>query len=434
MNRRVRAAAVVALLGLLAAAGAACGDGTIGAGTAVASDAGGESPRGTQPAAVSDNTADCPGEPLRFTTIAALSGAVARSGERYRIGTDAAVTAVNRECALGRPIEVAFCDDAGDVNTNLACGRAAAGDGTLAILTTVGSFDDGVTASELPGIFLYGTSAFELTNPNSYSSISGVSVGMAGITAAAARGAEDFLLVLPDIPALQFVASQVEEMAQLIDIELETIYFPADTTDYAPIAAQISERDPEAIGLLPASPVVMINALADEGLTPETHVMAMASIVLSPEIVAELGSAMDGMIVVSATVPPNAVENAGIAEFREDLEAIGQDPDALTVDFSTVTAWSNIMKLEESLLAAGGPEFVADLTSESLVQALVEHPAERPEAAPYDFRENVLTELPGLAAFRVFTRSVAMLELQDGEYQLLADGFVDILDPPDLDE
>ena len=92
---------------------------------------------------------------------------------------------------------------------------------------------------------------------------------MAGITAAAARGAESFLLVLPDVPSLQFVATQVEEMAQLIDIDLEVLYFPSDTTDYAPIAAQISQRDPEAIGLLPASPVVMINALADEGLTPE---------------------------------------------------------------------------------------------------------------------------------------------------------------------
>lgn len=421
------------LAGLIAIGAAGCGDGVIGGGADVAAGAAGDSPRPTQPVESSSDTADCPGEPLRFTTIAALSGAVARSGERYRVGTDAAVTAVNRECALGRPIEVAFCDDAGDVNTNLACGRQAAADGTLALLTTLGSFDDGATASGLPGIFLYGTSAFELTSPNAYSSISGISVGMAGITAAAARGADSFLLVLPDVPALQFVASQVEEMAQLIEIDLEVIYFPSDTTDYAPIAAQISERDPEAIGLLPASPVVMINALAAEGLTPETHVMAMASIVLSPEIVAELGAALDGMIVVSPTVPPNASDNPGIAEFRADLEAIGHDPDAPTIDFSAVTAWSNIKKLEDALLAAGGPDFVADLTSESLVQALVEHPIARPEAAPYDFHENQLTELPGLAAFRVFTREVAMLELQDGEYRLLAEGFVDILDPPDLE-
>jgi len=34
------------------------------------------------------------------------------------------------------------------------------------LLTTIGSFDDGATASGLPGIFLYGTSAFELTDPH----------------------------------------------------------------------------------------------------------------------------------------------------------------------------------------------------------------------------------------------------------------------------
>ena len=139
------------------------------------------------------------------------------------------------------------------------------------------------------------------------------------------------------------------------------------------------------------------------------------------------------MIVVSPTVPPNAADNPGIAEFREDLEAIGEDPDAPTIDFTAVTAWSNIKKLEEALLAAGGPSYVRNLTSEKLVRAVVEHPVDRPEAAPYDFREaNQLPELPGLASFRVFTREVVILELQDTEYQLLADGFVDILDPPEL--
>lgn len=420
-------------LASLALVAAACGDGEIGSGADVAGGAAGDGPRTTEAAESSLEAAACPGEPLRFTTIAALTGPVARGGERYRTGTDAAVAAVNRECSLGRPIEVAFCDDASDVNRNLACGRQAAEDGSLALLTTVGSFDDGATASGLPGIFLYGTSAFELTDPNAYSSISGISVGMAGITAAKAAGADTFLLVLPDSPALQFVAVQVEQVAELIDIELETIYFPIDTTDYAPIAAQIGERGTEAVGMLPSSPVAMINALADEGITPESHVMSIASIVLSPEIIAELGPALDGMIVVSPTVPPNAEDNEGIAEFREDLEAIGQDPDDPTIDFTAVTAWSNIKKLEEALLAAGGPAYVEGLTSQQLVRAIVEHPVDRPEAAPYDFRENQLTELPGLAGFRVFTREVVILELQDEEYQLLADGFVDILDPPELD-
>jgi hypothetical protein len=32
----------------------------------------------------------------------------------------------------------------------------------------------------------------------------------------------------------------------------------------------------------------------------------------------------------------------------------------------------------------------------------------------------------------VFTREVAILEMQDGRYEVLSDGFVDMLDPPSL--
>ncbi len=63
---------------------------------------------------------------------------------------------------------------------------------------------------------------------------------------------------------------------------------------------------------------------------------------------------------------------------------------------------------------------------------MVGDPVDRPEAAPYDFRENAIPELPDLAAFRIFTRSVAVLEMHDGQYDLLSNDFVDILDPPDL--
>jgi ABC-type branched-subunit amino acid transport system substrate-binding protein len=413
-------------LGLVAAA---CGDGSVGGG-------GGEEEAGdpqTTVAPSQPDAAECRGEPLKFTSIAALTGPLGGAGAgRARIGLDAAIAAVNRECSLGRPLEVEICDDAADVNGNLACGREAASNGSLAILTSIGSFDDGVAASGLPGIFLWGTSAFELTNANAYSSISGIIVGMGGVSAAQAAGATDFLLVLPESPALQFVATQVEQMADLLEIELETIYFPSDTTDYAPLAAQIAERDPSAIGMLPVSPVVMINALAAEGITPESHIMTIASIVLTPEVVDELGDALDGMLVVSPTVPPTDTENAGIAEFRADLEANGQDPDDPDVDFNTVVSWSNIKKLEASLLALG-PSALASLDSQSLVDAIVANPAARPEAAPYDFRENQLPEFPDMAAFRIFTRDVVILELQDGQYEVVSDGFVDMLHPPTLE-
>jgi hypothetical protein len=424
MTRR-RLLIVTALLGLLAAA---CGDGRIGDRAGSRRDA----PAGAGADAGGDaDAADCPGEPLRFTTIAALTSPLGDNGDRARIGTEAGVAAVNRKCALGRPVEVEFCDDAGDVNQNLDCGRQAGSDGSLALLTFIGSFDDGATASGLPAIYTWGTSAFELTSEDAYSSISGVAVGISGVTAAKAKGADDFLLVLPDTPTLQFAATQVEQVAGIIGIDVEVIYFPADTTDYAPIAAQIAERDTDAVGLLPVQPVVMLNALAAEGITAEDRTITTASVVMSPEVVQELGDTLDGLIVVSPTVPPTDTGNPGIAEFRDDLAAAGFDPDDPDIDFNTVVSWSNLKKLEEAL-GHLGPDEIASLDSRGIVDAVVANPVGRPEAAPYDFRDNALPELPDLAGFRIFTREVAILQLHDGRYDVLSHDFVDILEPPDL--
>lgn len=75
---------------------------------------------------------------------------------------------------------------------------------------------------------------------------------------------------------------------------------------------------------------------------------------------------------------------------------------------------------------------IASLDTKSLVDAVVNHPVDRPEMAPYDFRKNAIPEVPDLAAFRIFTRTVAVLQIEDGKYKVLSDGFIDILKPPDL--
>jgi hypothetical protein len=93
--------------------------------------------------------------------------------------------------------------------------------------------------------------------------------------------------------------------------------------------------------------------------------------------------------------------------------------------------WSNVKKLE-SALSQLSPEEIASLDSQGVVDAVVANPVDRPETAPYDFRENALPELPDLASFRIFTREVAILQMHDSQYEVLSDDFVDILEPPDL--
>jgi ABC-type branched-subunit amino acid transport system substrate-binding protein len=373
----------------------------------------------------------CPGTPLKFTSIIALSGPLGTGGDRSKIGTQAAVDAVNRTCALGRPLQITICDDKDDTNANLACGRKAGSDGSLAIFGAVGSFDDGVTASKLPAIFVNGTSPFELTNKNAYSSVNGIALGISGTSAIKARGRKSSTLVLPDTPTLQFAGKLIVQMAGLLNVKVDPIYFPQDTTDFAPVAAQISQKNDEAVGMLPLNPVVMINALAQEGITPENHDMVIPGGVLTPDNLKGLGDAANGILVVSETMPPTEKSNPGIAEFRADLEADGKNPDNPNIDFTTVTSWSNVKKLEGALLAAG-PSAIASLDTKSVVDAVVNHPVNRPEMAAYDFRKHAIPEVPALAGFRVFTRTVAVLQIENGKYKVLSNGFIDILKPPNL--
>jgi ABC-type branched-subunit amino acid transport system substrate-binding protein len=373
----------------------------------------------------------CPGAPLKFTSIIALSGPLGSGGNRSRDGIDAAVGGINRTCALGRPLQVTVCDDKADTNANLACGRKAGSDGTLAILGSSGSFDGGVTASKLPAIFVNGTSPFELTNENAYSSVNGLALGISATSAISARGKKSSTLVLPDTPTFQFAGELLVKLAALLKVKVDPIYYPQDTTDFAPVAAQISQADDEAVGMLPLNPVVVVNALVQEGITPENHDIVVPGGVITPESLKELGSAANGILVVSEAMPPTETSNTGIAEFRADMTAAGKNPDDPNVDFASVTAWSNVKKLEGALLAAG-PSVIASLDSKSVVDAVVNHPVDRPEMAAYDFRRHAIPEVPELAGFRVFTRTVAVLQIEDGKYKVLSDGFIDILKPPDL--
>jgi ABC-type branched-subunit amino acid transport system substrate-binding protein len=373
----------------------------------------------------------CPGAPLKFTSIIALSGPLGTGGDRSRTGIQVAVDAINRTCALGRPLQVNICDDQDDTNANLACGRKAGSDGSLAILGSIGSFDGGVTASKLPAIFVNGTSPFELTNKNAYSSVNGIALGISGTSAIKALGKKSSTLLLPDTPTLQFAGQLIVKMAAMLKVKVDPIYYPQDTTDFAPVAAQVSQANDEAVGMLPLNPVVVVNALAQEGITPENHDLVVPGGVITPESLKELGDAANGILVVSETMPPTETSNKGIAEFRADMKADGKNPDDPNVDFADVTSWSNVKKLEGALLAAG-PQVIASLDSKSVVDAVVNHPVDRPEMAPYDFRKNAIPEVPALSAFRVFTRTVAVLQIENGKYNVLSNGFIDILKPPDL--
>ncbi len=415
-RRRWSARASACLIAVVALSATGCSSSSKGAGGA---------------AGTTTPSKPCPGAPIKFTEIAAITSPLGNAGQVLQTGVNAAVDGVNRTCALGRPLQVTICDDKTDLNANVACGRKAGSDGSLAILGSIGSFDDGVKASKLPAIFVNGTSPFELTNKNAYSSVNGLVLGISAASALKARGKKSNTLVLPDTPTFEFAGNLLVQLAGTIGIKVDPIYYPQDTTDFAPIAAQISEKNNDSVGMLPTNPVVVVNALAQEGITPENHDIVVPGGIITPDVIKQLGDALNGMLVVSEALPPTDASNKGIAEFRADMQADGKNPDDPTIDAAAVTAWSNVKKLEGALLAAG-PEAITSLDSKKVVDAVVNHPIDRPEAASYDFRKHAMPEVPALAGFRMFTRTVAVLQIENGKYKVLSDGFIDILKPPDL--
>src|SRR3974390_1299138 len=124
----------------------------------------------------------CNGKPLQFTSIASLTGplSIPSLTAEAKNATTAALKAVNSQCELGRPIALTSCDDKSDPNSAEQCGLEAKSNGSLALFGSSGTFSNGTNAAQLPGVFTAGGTIFDLTNPNSFSSNSGLTLVLGG--------------------------------------------------------------------------------------------------------------------------------------------------------------------------------------------------------------------------------------------------------------
>lgn len=414
-------ATAVALLALVSVA--ACGsDDDDGA-----DPAGGDDLATTTPASAEA----CPGDPLTFTMIASLTGPVATSGDDVQNGVTAAMTAVNEECALGRPLEIKICDDQSNPNESLACGRTAADD-SLALLDSLSSLQDGPEASGLPSVLNLGSTTFDLTSPQSYPAGAGPVVVLGEVGTAKALGATDVLFVAPDLAYTQAIFGIAQGLAAERGITLEAQFFPATTTDFAPIAAQVAGAAPDAVMLLSPTPLPVFNAFDGAGLSPaETPVITIAAFV-SPDAIAELGEKIEGSYLVSQIVPPSEDDNPAIAQMREEYENVDLDFDDPSISTYAVIAWSDVHVLAAAL-AGLEPEQLESLDGAGVVEALeAASPIEHDTRAPIDYTTPAFEDGP-LASFRIFSHEAMVLRVEDGELRPVTD-FVDVTTDFELDE
>ena len=95
-----------------------------------------------------------------------------------------------------------------------------------------------------------------------------------------------------------------QEVAQGLDVKLDVLFIPPETTDFAPVAAQIADRNPRRLGLILTTQMVpFFNALDDEGISPRDIPIFTAVILMAPEVLEQLGDKADGMYLLTQQRP-----------------------------------------------------------------------------------------------------------------------------------
>jgi ABC-type branched-subunit amino acid transport system substrate-binding protein len=366
-------------------------------------------------------TAKCPGTPLKFTAIISKTGSLAGPGgvlgTDVEDGINAAVKGVNDQCSAGVPIEFNLCDDQGDPNVSNACGRAAKTDGSLAIAISGGS-RDGASVSGLPLVLTGGLGSYEITSPNSYPADSPITEIFGSISASAAANVKSYLMLATDDPAIHALSDTLINLAKSQGVKLDFLYFPADTTDFAPIAAQAASQHPAAVGLAVGTITPVINALKIEGITPQNTPMFTAVALVTPQIKRDLGSKVDGINLISTVVPAQDTSNPGIRQMLKELKAAGVKTKPADLGTQTAETWAHVHMLADIIGKMTDAERAA-LTPDSLVKALVAASplkSDNEVVAPIDYTANAFPTVPALAPLRLFGNQVITVRVVKGKY------------------
>jgi ABC-type branched-subunit amino acid transport system substrate-binding protein len=191
---------------------------------------------------------------------------------------------------------------------------------------------------------------------------------------------------------------------------------PQETTDWAPIAAQVSERHPQAIGTALPSMVPFINALADENITPKNVPIQTAVTLLPPEQIDQLGAKADGIYLVTQVSPATDTSNPGVQQMLKEFAAAGVHLDAGQRSPAVVTAWSDVHIFADIVGALPQQEIDA-LDSDTLVDVFENAaPVSRPEYAAFDFGTNAYPDIAALSGLRLFSRQAMVVKVEDGKY------------------
>jgi hypothetical protein len=207
------------------------------------------------------------------------------------------------------------------------------------------------------------------------------------------------------------------DVSRELGVDLDVLWVPPETTDWAPVAAQVAQREPQAIGVALPQMVPLVNALEAEGITPTDVPIQTAVTLLPPEQIEQLGPKADGIYLVTQAAPATDTDNPGVKQMVKEFADAGVDIDPEQGSPAVVTAWANV-HIFADLVGELSPQEIAALDSDALVEVFENAPpVSRPEYAPFDFSKNAYPDIPVLSGLRLFSREAMVLRVEDGGYK-----------------
>jgi branched-chain amino acid transport system substrate-binding protein len=283
-------------------------------------------------------------------------------------GAQAAVDHINAEGGIdGTQIELVVCDDEGSANGSTACAQRAVQEGVAAVVGQFTIFGDafaGVTeAAGIPLIFPTGSSQLEATSELSYPVVGAIPPALAAIKSFDEQGCESTVVSATDqAQARQGYDVFFAPVAAALGAHTEAVFYPADTTDFASVAAQIADLGDCVIyvGGAPDSSAIML-ALSQSGADID-HQAALSTISFSEAALQEVGEASDGLQVFLLTnLPGNGddVVDAAAAQITAiDADAV-VDAAALNA-YAAVIAFAQVATGLDEITSASVAEVLAD--------------------------------------------------------------------------
>lgn len=310
---------------------------------------------------------------IKIRTIAAEGSAVTNYPD-VNVGAEAAVDAINASGgADGRQIEYSFCNTNGDANQAQTCARDAVSDGVAAVVGQVDIYStQSMPILEAAGVPLIGNvpagGAIDYENAASYPLHAGNYGAFSGAPYAfKAAGKQQMVIVAADLAATKAQTDIVTQAADAAGMPVTGIVKipPQGVTDYSPYAQQITDSGADAVLIMlgPAALQAMYKSMESLGV----EIQAAGTIFSFGESEAQaVGSASDGIWVLSPIPSPRDSSSPAVKQYNDDLDSSGVPADDPSLHRSAgLNAWLAVHAAAEVSKTIDG-----EVTAASMTEAL----------------------------------------------------------------